>query len=253
MPTTNRIDVDGRPHINRAEIADRTGISAKTQRNLYVERATNGHPEAHLQGREAFFDEQRVIEWYTAWAEHKQANRRPPQDDAGDADELLDVPAATRFLGYASQSTIRGYLARNDGYFPEADDCEDLPSGRVRRRWKRSTLRPPRGRGNRPVPALTPPHTPVVAHPFSPGKMRRSVLPTIHKRCKVGHIGRDGKPARHRSRNTWKWGTPMRLINRVRASDMFSWTDLFCGAGGSSSGIESVPGNTVITACNHWA
>lgn len=45
----------------------------------------------------------------------------------------------------------------------------------------------------------------------------------------------------------------MRLINRVRASDMFSWTDLFCGAGGSSSGIESVPGNTVITACNHWA
>ncbi|MBN9801248.1 hypothetical protein DMP15_29050 [Pseudonocardia sp. UM4_GMWB1] len=66
-------------------------------------------------------------------------------------------------------------------------------------------------------------------------------------------LGGTAKPARHRSRNTWKWGTPMRLINRVRASDMFSWTDLFCGAGGSSSGIESVPGNTVITACNHWA
>ncbi|WP_337826865.1 hypothetical protein [Pseudonocardia sp. UM4_GMWB1] len=200
MPTTNRIDVDGRPHINRAEIADRTGISAKTQRNLYVERATNGHPEAHLQGREAFFDEHRVIEWYTAWAEHKQANRRLAQDDAGDADELLDVPAATRFLGYASQSTIRGYLARNDGYFPEADDCEDLPSGRVRRPLEaqhaarvRSTCGPPWGRGNRSVPALTPPRTPVVAHPFSPGKMRKSVLPTIHKRCKVGHVGRDGK------------------------------------------------------------
>lgn len=155
VPTTQRIDVDGRPHINRAEIADRTGISAKTQRNLYVERATNGHPEAHLQGREAFFDEHRVIEWYTAWAEHKQTNRRPPQDDAGDADELLDVPAATRFLGYASQSTIRGYLARNDGYFPEADDCEDLPSGRVRRRWKRSTLRAFAARAARPGDAVT--------------------------------------------------------------------------------------------------
>ncbi|MCF7547214.1 DNA cytosine methyltransferase [Pseudonocardia sp. WMMC193] len=38
----------------------------------------------------------------------------------------------------------------------------------------------------------------------------------------------------------------------VRRSDLFTWTDLFCGAGGSSSGIESVPGNTVRMACNHW-
>lgn len=44
----------------------------------------------------------------------------------------------------------------------------------------------------------------------------------------------------------------MLLINRVRASDVFSWTDLFCGAGGSSSGIETVPGCRVVMACNHW-
>lgn len=29
-------------------------------------------------------------------------------------------------------------------------------------------------------------------------------------------------------------------------------TDLFCGAGGSSSGLEEVPGVTVRMAANHW-
>ena len=155
MPTPKRIEVDGRPHLNRTEIADRTGISAKTQRNLYVERATNRHPEAHQQGREAFFDEHLITAWYTAWAEHKQAQRRLPQTDAGDPAELLGIPAATELLGYSSQSTIRGYLSRNDGYFPDADDHEDLPSGRVRRRWKRSTLREFAARAARPGDSVT--------------------------------------------------------------------------------------------------
>lgn len=30
------------------------------------------------------------------------------------------------------------------------------------------------------------------------------------------------------------------------------WTDMFCGAGGSSVGIESVPGHRVTQALNHW-
>lgn len=33
---------------------------------------------------------------------------------------------------------------------------------------------------------------------------------------------------------------------------MITVTDLFCGAGGSSSGAESVPGVRVRMACNHW-
>ena len=31
-----------------------------------------------------------------------------------------------------------------------------------------------------------------------------------------------------------------------------SWTDLFCGAGGSSTGAIQVPGVTVRMAANHW-
>lgn len=35
-------------------------------------------------------------------------------------------------------------------------------------------------------------------------------------------------------------------------SDVITVTDLFCGAGGSSSGAEAVPGVRVRIACNHW-
>ncbi len=34
---------------------------------------------------------------------------------------------------------------------------------------------------------------------------------------------------------------------------MLTITDLFCGAGGSSSGAEQVPGVRVRMAANHWA
>ena len=32
----------------------------------------------------------------------------------------------------------------------------------------------------------------------------------------------------------------------------FAWTDMFCGAGGSSTGLIAVPGFEVATAANHW-
>ena len=33
---------------------------------------------------------------------------------------------------------------------------------------------------------------------------------------------------------------------------MIDWTDIFCGAGGSSLGLELVPGMHVTQALNHW-
>lgn len=33
---------------------------------------------------------------------------------------------------------------------------------------------------------------------------------------------------------------------------MITWTDNFCGGGGSSTGIMAVPGSEVIMAANHW-
>lgn len=33
---------------------------------------------------------------------------------------------------------------------------------------------------------------------------------------------------------------------------MLTWSDFFCGAGGSATGIKQVPGNVVTLALNHW-
>ncbi|RJQ68100.1 DNA cytosine methyltransferase [Pseudonocardiaceae bacterium YIM PH 21723] len=42
------------------------------------------------------------------------------------------------------------------------------------------------------------------------------------------------------------------IIRSPKAPDGdFTWTDLFCGGGGSSTGIEAVPGNRVVRASNH--
>ncbi|GAA4554743.1 hypothetical protein GCM10023175_53350 [Pseudonocardia xishanensis] len=150
--------IDGEPYVNRAEVRRLTGMSEQAQANLYAQRASNGHPEGTRVGRSLLFREYAVIEWHEQWAARKQLGLSTV-DRSGDPDELLDIPAATKLLGYANDSTIRGYLARNDGYFPAADDTESLPSGRLRRRWRRSTLwefadlrtRPGRGGRRRPT------------------------------------------------------------------------------------------------------
>jgi predicted DNA-binding transcriptional regulator AlpA len=145
MPTVNTVSrprrelIDGCPHINRAEIMKRTGMSEQAQANLYSQRSENGHPEGKRVGRSLLFPEEPVLEWHEQWLAHKRAGLTQA-DRSGDPNELLDTAGATKLLGYTTTSTIRGYLAANDGYFPDADETEELPSGRIRRRWKRSTL-----------------------------------------------------------------------------------------------------------------
>lgn len=139
MSTAKRCTVDGRSHLNRAALTEHTGMSIQTQANLYNQRSSNGHPEGTRVGRDLMFDEQATLDWYAEWAAAKRANVAAP-DRVGNLDELLDTAAATKLLGYTNSSTIRGWIAANDGYFPDPDDVEELPSGRLRRRWRRRTL-----------------------------------------------------------------------------------------------------------------
>lgn len=140
VPAARREFIDREPHVNRGEIRRRTGMSEQAQANLYAQRATNGHPEGRRLGRDLLFPEAAVLEWHEQRVARKRAGLSLV-DHTGDPDELLDVAGATKLLGYTSNSTIRGYLARNDDdYFPTPDDVETLPSGRLRRRWRRSTL-----------------------------------------------------------------------------------------------------------------
>lgn len=131
--------IEGRPHLNRAAIEQEVGMSEQAQANLYAQRKKNGHPEGVRIGRVLWFDEDKVMAFHSDRARAKQASLTNV-DRSGDPDELCDVAAATKVLGYTSDSTIRAFLAANEGYFPDPDHTESLPSGRVRRRWKRSTL-----------------------------------------------------------------------------------------------------------------
>jgi len=131
--------IEGRPHINRAAIEQQVGMSEQAQANLYAQRENNGHPEGVRRGRVLWFDEDQVLSFHRDRSRIKQASLTEV-DRSGDPDELCDIAAATKVLGYTNDSTIRAFLAANEGYFPEPDHTESLPSGRLHRLWKRSTL-----------------------------------------------------------------------------------------------------------------
>jgi hypothetical protein len=139
MARARREMIEGRPHINRAAIEQQVGMSEQAQANLYAQRKTNGHPEGVRIGHVLWFDEEKVLAFYRDRARAKQASLTEV-DRGGDPDELCDVATATKVLGYTNESTIRAFLTANQGYFPEPDQVELLPSGRLHRLWKRSTL-----------------------------------------------------------------------------------------------------------------
>lgn len=156
----------GRTLITRSGIAGMTGLPASYQGNLYMERASNGHPEAvERVGRWLYFDRDEVLAWLAGLHAAKRSTLTEV-DRSGDPHELVGIGEAARLLGLASSKTIESYLSRNRGYFPPPDQVRP-------RRWRRSALwtfadgrtrpgRAGRGGGWRPATAdpageLTPP------------------------------------------------------------------------------------------------
>jgi hypothetical protein len=151
--------VDGRPYLDpHGPSQDRIHRAVKRQQNLYGARAENGHPPGRRVGRTMYFEEGPVRAFYRDHLERKRAHLTRPSS-GGDPDELLDVAAAAKLLGYKSDSTIRSYLARGE-HFPAPDHVE--PWGHRRRRWRRRTLlafaaaRTGPGRGRSVATALHP-------------------------------------------------------------------------------------------------
>lgn len=134
----DRVMIDGRTWISRVAIERQVGLSVQRQMNLYTARVQNGHPPGRRVGRFVFFEQEPVLAFYRAHQYRKRAGLTRPAH-GGDLDELLDVAAATKLLGYRSTSTIGAYLARGE-HFPDPDHGETLPSGRQRRWWSRRTL-----------------------------------------------------------------------------------------------------------------
>ncbi|MFD0901452.1 hypothetical protein [Actinomadura sediminis] len=114
--------------VARDDLAARHGLSRHRLKQLWADRASNGHPEpAHRSGKAMYWDEAEWTAWYAALAE------RPPAESP---DDLVTLAEAARILGLAP-SSVTVYAKRPPAGWPEPARVESLGGGRVRRLYRR--------------------------------------------------------------------------------------------------------------------
>lgn len=127
--------IRGRTALDRAGVAAFTGRSDKTVEYWYQHRVETGFPEPleiDHDGRH-WYPQTEISKF---WKRHQAAlhDRLPNIDRSGDPEELVTAPQAARILGLADRNSLHKDLLDNP------DDTEQLPSGRLRKRWRRATL-----------------------------------------------------------------------------------------------------------------
>ena len=122
--------VHGRPALDRAGVAELTGAALPTVDRWYANRTHYGFPERADDTHWHIDDIQQF------WANYQKARgeRLSRVDRSGDPSELVDRPTAAKVLGYTDHRALPKEL------LALADETETLPSGRLRRTWKRATL-----------------------------------------------------------------------------------------------------------------
>jgi hypothetical protein len=120
----------GRIQIDRAGVARLTGASYKTIVYWYSNRQRTGFPnvaEVGIHGRHWYW----LGEVRTFASSYQDSKRFTTVDRAGHAEDLIGSPEAARVLGYRHRRSLPALL------LDHPDHTETLPSGRVRRRWRR--------------------------------------------------------------------------------------------------------------------
>ncbi|GAA1779434.1 hypothetical protein [Actinomadura chokoriensis] len=116
---------------SRDELAARHGVSRHRLKQLWADRAANGHPDvAHRSGKAMYWDEAAWTSWYRALGE------RPAAEDP---DDLVSLADAARILGLA-QTSVTVYAKRPPAGWPEPAQVEPLGGGRVRRLYRRRDI-----------------------------------------------------------------------------------------------------------------
>ena len=132
-----RRERDGRVLVSWAEIGRISSEGYDILRYWHQHRAETGHPVGEKIGRERWFDEAEWWSWYDDYRTRLRAGLSTVAR-VGDPNELVGAPEVARMLGYAHTTTLTSYITR--GQFIDADDTTPLPSGRLRRRWRRRTI-----------------------------------------------------------------------------------------------------------------
>ncbi|NEA24839.1 hypothetical protein [Actinomadura bangladeshensis] len=117
----------------RDELAARHGVSRHRLKQLWADRAANGHPDvAHRSGKAMYWDEAAWTSWYRALGEQ-------PAAAAEDPDDLVTLADAARILGLA-QTSVTVYAKRPPAGWPEPAQVEPLGGGRLRRLYRRRDI-----------------------------------------------------------------------------------------------------------------
>ncbi len=115
----------------RDELAARHGVSRHRLKQLWADRASNGHPDvAHRSGKAMYWDEAAWTSWYRALGDR-------PADEG--PDDLVTLADAARILGLA-QTSVTVYAKRPPAGWPEPSQVEPLGGGRVRRLYRRRDI-----------------------------------------------------------------------------------------------------------------
>lgn len=126
----------GRRTVDRDGAAEVAGLSLSSIDKFYAGRSRNGFPE-RIPGTTEWFEDD-VRSWR---AHHQQVKLATltPVDRTGDPDELVGPAGVAKILGYRDPQNLR-----HSSVWPHllaaVDRQEPLPSGRTRRRWRRSTV-----------------------------------------------------------------------------------------------------------------
>jgi hypothetical protein len=127
------MDINGRTVIDRTGIAELTGAALSTVDKWYRNRHRYRFPSRADGVRGAWWDLDDVEQF---WDHYQQAHHAALDrvDRSGDPNELIGAPQAARILGYNTSADLPPAL------LTLANDITLLPSGRLRRKWQRSTL-----------------------------------------------------------------------------------------------------------------
>ncbi len=124
-----------RVQVDRAGVAERTGVSAATVDYWHLQRAKTGFPvkaDTDPDGRDWWW--QADIDTFHAEHLAERAARFTRVDRSGDPRDLLTAPQAAQVLGYKDHRSLPDELLHTP------DRAEELPSGRLRRFWYRRTV-----------------------------------------------------------------------------------------------------------------
>src|SRR5690242_296490 len=122
----------GRRQLDRPGIAQRVGASAATVDYWHLHRGETGFPltaDTGADGRDWWW--QKDIDAFYAAHLQARATAFTQVDRTGDARDLLTAPQAAHVLGYKNHRSLPDELLNNP------DQADELPSGRLRRRWYR--------------------------------------------------------------------------------------------------------------------